>query len=42
MLVDFLEKTDRETLPAMAIKAKAMSSPLAAKRVADVIVENAK
>ena len=42
VLVDFLEKTDRETLLAMAIKAKEMSAPLAAKRVADVIVENAK
>ena len=42
VLVDFLEKIDRETLLVMAIKAKEMSAPLAAKRVADVIVENAK
>ncbi|PJG85566.1 undecaprenyldiphospho-muramoylpentapeptide beta-N-acetylglucosaminyltransferase [Conservatibacter flavescens] len=41
VLVQYLTELDREKLLAMAIKAKEMAKPLAAKRVADVIIENA-
>lgn len=41
ILVDFLTQFDRQTLLAMAIKAKAMARPLAAQRVAEVIIDNA-
>lgn len=41
VLVDLLTNLDREQLLAMAIKAKQMSAPFAAQRVAEVIIENA-
>ncbi|MDO5053716.1 MAG: undecaprenyldiphospho-muramoylpentapeptide beta-N-acetylglucosaminyltransferase [Pasteurella oralis] len=40
-LVDLLNQLDREKLRVMATKAKAMATPLAAQRVADVIIEEA-
>lgn len=40
-LVSVLTQFDRETLQQMAIKAKAMATPLAAQRVAEVIIEEA-
>ena len=41
ILVDILSGLDREKLLQMALKAKQMSAPLAAQRVAEVIIENA-
>ncbi|HBO38383.1 MAG TPA: undecaprenyldiphospho-muramoylpentapeptide beta-N-acetylglucosaminyltransferase [Pasteurellaceae bacterium] len=41
ILVNLLTELDREKLLAMAVKAKQMSAPLAAQRVAEVIIENA-
>ncbi|TCP95008.1 UDP-N-acetylglucosamine-N-acetylmuramylpentapeptide N-acetylglucosamine transferase [Cricetibacter osteomyelitidis] len=42
VLVQLLNELDRDKLLQMAIKAKEMSAPLAAQRVAEVIIENAK
>ncbi|OOF44145.1 undecaprenyldiphospho-muramoylpentapeptide beta-N-acetylglucosaminyltransferase [Rodentibacter trehalosifermentans] len=42
ILIDYLQHFTRDDLLAMAIKAKAMATPFAAQRVADVIIENAK
>ncbi len=41
VLVNLVENLDRAILCDMAMKAKSMATPLAAKRVADVIIENA-
>ncbi|MDG2954424.1 undecaprenyldiphospho-muramoylpentapeptide beta-N-acetylglucosaminyltransferase [Bisgaard Taxon 10/6] len=41
VLVNLVENLDRAMLCEMAMKAKSMATPLAAKRVADVIIENA-
>lgn len=41
VLVNLVENLDRAMLCDMAMKAKSMATPLAAKRVADVIIENA-
>ncbi|MCK3657651.1 UDP-N-acetylglucosamine--N-acetylmuramyl-(pentapeptide) pyrophosphoryl-undecaprenol N-acetylglucosamine transferase [Pasteurellaceae bacterium Pebbles2] len=41
VLVDLISQLDRATLREMAIKAKAMSTPHSAQRVAEVIIENA-
>lgn len=42
ILVNYLQNFTRDELLQMAVKAKSMSAPLAAQRVADVIIENAK
>ncbi|BFU60092.1 MULTISPECIES: undecaprenyldiphospho-muramoylpentapeptide beta-N-acetylglucosaminyltransferase [Rodentibacter] len=42
ILINYLRNFTRDDLLQMAIKAKEMSMPLAAQRVADVIIENAK
>ncbi|OOF59896.1 undecaprenyldiphospho-muramoylpentapeptide beta-N-acetylglucosaminyltransferase [Rodentibacter myodis] len=42
ILVNYLQHFTRDELLQMAVKAKAMSAPLAAQRVAEVIIENAK
>ncbi|OOF42034.1 undecaprenyldiphospho-muramoylpentapeptide beta-N-acetylglucosaminyltransferase [Rodentibacter rarus] len=42
VLIDYLQNSTRDELLTMALKAKAMSTPFAAQRVADVIIENAK
>ncbi len=42
ILINYLRNFTRDDLLQMAIKAKAMSMPLAAQRVADVIIENVK
>lgn len=41
VLVNLVDNLDRTILCDMAVKARAMATPLAAKRVADVIIENA-
>ncbi|MDG2949066.1 undecaprenyldiphospho-muramoylpentapeptide beta-N-acetylglucosaminyltransferase [Exercitatus varius] len=41
VLVNLVDNLDRAILCEMAMKAKSMATPLAAKRVADVIIENA-
>ncbi|WP_077065001.1 undecaprenyldiphospho-muramoylpentapeptide beta-N-acetylglucosaminyltransferase [Mannheimia massilioguelmaensis] len=41
VIVDLVNELDREKLLSMAIKSKSMSAPLAAQRVAEVIIENA-
>ncbi|MDG2959426.1 undecaprenyldiphospho-muramoylpentapeptide beta-N-acetylglucosaminyltransferase [Bisgaard Taxon 10/6] len=41
VLVNLMDNLDRAILCEMAMKAKSMATPLAAKRVADVIIENA-
>lgn len=42
VLINLLNETDREKLLEMALKAKQMSAPQAARRVAEVIIESAK
>ena len=42
ILVNLVADLNREKLLEMAVKAKAMSTPLSAQRVAEVIIENAK
>ena len=42
VLVNLLNELDRSKLLEMAVKAKQMSAPQAAQRVAEVIIENAK
>ncbi|OOF36020.1 undecaprenyldiphospho-muramoylpentapeptide beta-N-acetylglucosaminyltransferase [Rodentibacter heidelbergensis] len=42
VLIDYLQNFTRDELLTMAIKAKTMATPLAAQRVAEVIIENAK